>query len=776
MRQIQQSQNNLPLGTTSVIFGVETDERAICKYDYNSGTDFSSMTQFTITGGIQHTKEETGLQDDQNYLYYVKCMDDSRNTNTEDYLINFSVGIYSDGGNQTPTPYCGDSNCGANESCSSCEADCGVCSLPSSDEPIYNPTTHLLIDTEDFDGFDSFASENGVTSFLSKYPRGRIIYPGGPSNNDLLASGTGDQAEDDGVLTMVTGRGGSGKALRILYAGANGASDAIPGPKKQDLDAIGDLDGTLPEIAGPYEHFFFTTWFRVSPGANPADSNSASVKGFMFWANYPNRVEWRPANLRYGGSRWSGGPRWVRGGGIPENDATGVDYWKTNDGYPPPWSDHNGGNWHKFTTEIHAGPGVPDSEKGQRVWIDGELIYDDVGRLPKLFDMFGYGAGNNWWNGDPLTGGFKYAANYATEGWSMWGNFVNGDAAAATTQFTIDFDDWIAWTNKEFFIEPAYDPATDFLIDTEDFDGFDSYTSENGNNPLRSKYPQGRAAYDGGPSNNNVEAPGTADRAEDDGVITIVSGRGSSGNALRLLYGGTGGGHDLLVGPMQASLDSVGELDGSLPEVAGPYEEFYWSSWFRTSVGANPADASGSSVKGFMFWYANNFPGRSEWRPAMLRYGGSRWDGTHGEPGGSGPRWVRGGGNPENTVTAPIDYQQLSHGYPPKWSDYNDGNWHKFTIYLKTGTDVPPTERGHKIWLDGILVYSDLGQMGQHFDHYGFGVGKDWLNRDYTGGLAWTADKKTAGWSVWGNFVSQSAASSTTQFTIDFDDWIAWTN
>jgi hypothetical protein len=86
------SQNILPLGTTTAIVGVETDERAVCKYDANPGTDLSSMTQFTITGGIQHTKEETGLQDDKNYLYYVKCIDESSNTNVADYLINFSVG------------------------------------------------------------------------------------------------------------------------------------------------------------------------------------------------------------------------------------------------------------------------------------------------------------------------------------------------------------------------------------------------------------------------------------------------------------------------------------------------------------------------------------------------------------------------------------------------------------------------------------------------------------------------------------------------------------
>jgi hypothetical protein len=120
------SQNILPLGTTTAIVGVETDERATCRYS-STPTDFASMAAFDRTGGIQHTKEETGLSDNQNYLYYVQCRDEVGNLNSTNYLINFSVGSYVNGGPPPPTPYCGDDNCDANESCSSCEADCGVC-------------------------------------------------------------------------------------------------------------------------------------------------------------------------------------------------------------------------------------------------------------------------------------------------------------------------------------------------------------------------------------------------------------------------------------------------------------------------------------------------------------------------------------------------------------------------------------------------------------------------------------------------------------------------
>jgi hypothetical protein len=83
--------------------GVETDERAVCRYN-PTPTNFASMIGFDRTGGIQHTKEEAGLQDDQNYLYYVQCRDEAGNLNSTDYLINFSVGSYSNGGADTTPP------------------------------------------------------------------------------------------------------------------------------------------------------------------------------------------------------------------------------------------------------------------------------------------------------------------------------------------------------------------------------------------------------------------------------------------------------------------------------------------------------------------------------------------------------------------------------------------------------------------------------------------------------------------------------------------------
>lgn len=42
----------------------------------------------------------------------------------------------------------------------------------------------------------------------------------------------------------------------------------------------------------------------------------------------------------------------------------------------------------------------------------------------------------------------------------MWGNFVNGDAALNTSQFTVNFHDWVAWTLTRTYVG-QYEGRTD---------------------------------------------------------------------------------------------------------------------------------------------------------------------------------------------------------------------------------------------------------------------------------------------------------------------------
>ena len=296
-------------------------------------------------------------------------------------------------------------------------------------EPSYNPATDALIDNESFDAFSSYASEGG-NELRDKYPTGRVTWPSGDFTFPH------PDAETDGIVTLVSpGRGGSGKALRLKYGGADGGSDILVGTEGR-LGSIGGLDGTLPEVAGPYTHIIFQSWFRTSVGADPSNFNDSSVKGFMLWNVNSDRWEIRPTLLRYRFTRWPD-PRWGFDGGYPENDFTGHDHWKTADGFPELWSPYNDGNWHRFTWELYH-DGDPSGRIGTRVWLDGVLIFDNVDDV-----LTGNNPDGIPWSDDIRTYDLGHVSH-----WYVWGNYVDAEVALLSAQFTIDFDDWLAWTDQ----------------------------------------------------------------------------------------------------------------------------------------------------------------------------------------------------------------------------------------------------------------------------------------------------------------------------------------
>ena len=89
--------NGAPTGeiggtTLSVEVSLETNELATCKYDFASGTDYAIMpSTFTTTGQLVHSVEFSSLVNDTTYTFYVRCIDDEGNFNTDDYLITFTV-------------------------------------------------------------------------------------------------------------------------------------------------------------------------------------------------------------------------------------------------------------------------------------------------------------------------------------------------------------------------------------------------------------------------------------------------------------------------------------------------------------------------------------------------------------------------------------------------------------------------------------------------------------------------------------------------------------
>ena len=101
--------------TANVELFVETDERAICKYATEPGVAYDDMPlTFTGTGLIYHTVvvpiEPNTIQE-----FYVRCMDEELNQNTDDYLIIFTVDEFPTGSANTDGDVSGDGSGTGNE-------------------------------------------------------------------------------------------------------------------------------------------------------------------------------------------------------------------------------------------------------------------------------------------------------------------------------------------------------------------------------------------------------------------------------------------------------------------------------------------------------------------------------------------------------------------------------------------------------------------------------------------------------------------------------------
>ncbi len=82
----------LASGTIQTAISLNTDESATCRYSTSSGVSYNSMSNtFSTSNNIYHSRPVTGLQDGQSYSYYIKCMDQNNNANTNDFIISFSI-------------------------------------------------------------------------------------------------------------------------------------------------------------------------------------------------------------------------------------------------------------------------------------------------------------------------------------------------------------------------------------------------------------------------------------------------------------------------------------------------------------------------------------------------------------------------------------------------------------------------------------------------------------------------------------------------------------
>jgi hypothetical protein len=95
--------NGAPTGTLShtvsaAELSVETDEFATCRYTTAPNTPYFSISSaFSSTGRVIHTVLLTDLTPSSTHSYYVRCIDDEGNINTDDYPILFSIRPVPDG-------------------------------------------------------------------------------------------------------------------------------------------------------------------------------------------------------------------------------------------------------------------------------------------------------------------------------------------------------------------------------------------------------------------------------------------------------------------------------------------------------------------------------------------------------------------------------------------------------------------------------------------------------------------------------------------------------
>lgn len=96
----------LQVGTRGVELFIKTDEDASCKYA-TSSMAYAIMPYLfygTTTGLVKwHFAQETGLEDDTTYTYYIRCVDYRLNEIDPDYLFEFTIGIAPGDASSTAT-------------------------------------------------------------------------------------------------------------------------------------------------------------------------------------------------------------------------------------------------------------------------------------------------------------------------------------------------------------------------------------------------------------------------------------------------------------------------------------------------------------------------------------------------------------------------------------------------------------------------------------------------------------------------------------------------
>jgi hypothetical protein len=264
----------------------------------------------------------------------------------------------------------------------------------SPNEPAYNSTTGVLMFRDPMDEYttphDMWISTSTAISF-KQAPFG----------------------EDVDSLTLVTGRGDTGKALRMIYSGHYQDS--------QNWDLV-----NAPQLPDTTTHYY-SYYARVTvAGAMPL--GGMPVKWFMAWHPTGNRVEWDTHDYLPCSVYPTNGAHTIWQ--VYDNGATSCQGNQPIGPYPDDVFD---GQWHRYTYQYRPNTTAGSRDGVARMWLDGVKVIDISAAACGITPAGGY---KTWCEADDID-----ALNTVGVGYLRFG----GPLTKETPPFTIDIDDFVWW-------------------------------------------------------------------------------------------------------------------------------------------------------------------------------------------------------------------------------------------------------------------------------------------------------------------------------------------
>ena len=132
--------NPAPTGTISgttlnVEISLETDEFAWCRYATTTGVDFNAMTNYFSNTGLIFHSQVVSVTPGSVQKFYVRCIDDEGNYNTDDFAIVFTVGETPTGEANTEGDTSGDGSGNGNSGTGNGSGSGGTTGQSSGQEP-----------------------------------------------------------------------------------------------------------------------------------------------------------------------------------------------------------------------------------------------------------------------------------------------------------------------------------------------------------------------------------------------------------------------------------------------------------------------------------------------------------------------------------------------------------------------------------------------------------------------------------------------------------------